>query len=439
MSGERQRVHDLWPEGLMRARAGDAAPEVEVVRPRTPEEAAAVLRSGRRLVPAGGRSGVCGALAPAGDLVVLDLGGLDHVEIDEHDLLVRAGAGVGGLALERRLNERGLTLGHHPSSRPVATVGGLVSTRSSGQESTRYGGVEDLVVGLTVALADGRLLPARVHPRSAAGPALDQLLVGAEGGLGVVLEAVLRVRRLPEAVVGRGWRLPGVGPGLAALREVVQRDLRPLVLRLYDPEDSALQGLSEGCLLVGAAAGPPAVAEAEAGVLAEVVEAAGGEPLGEEPWERWRRHRFDLSADRLQDLLEPAGAYLDTIELGATWSALPPLYAEVKDHLSASTGLALCHFSHPVGQGCCAYFTFAGTADGEEAALAAHAEAWRGAMAAALRLGATITHHHGVGRARAPWIRAELGEWWNVWERVRAALDPEGRLNPHAVGGRVRA
>jgi len=160
-------VHDLWPLALMRARAGARFPEVEVARPASAEEVAALLRSGRRVIPMGGGSGVCGALAPAPGDLVLDLGALDRVEIDEANLLVRAGAGVNGMDLERRLNERGLTLGHFPSSLPVTTVGGLVSTRSSGQESSRHGSIEDLLVGLTVALEDGTIAEARVHPRSA--------------------------------------------------------------------------------------------------------------------------------------------------------------------------------------------------------------------------------------------------------------------------------
>lgn len=430
-------VHDLWPLGLMRRRAGVQIPAVEVLRPTSFEAAAAALRSGRRVVPMGGASGVCGGLAPGPDDLVLDLTGLDGVEIDEANLLVRAGAGVNGLALERRLNDRGLTLGHFPSSLPVATVGGLVSTRSAGQESSRHGNVDDLLLGLTVALPDGTIAEARVHPRSAVGPPLHQLFVGAEGALGVVLEAVLRIRRLPEAVVGRAWRLPGVDSGLEALREVMQRDLRPLVLRLYDPDDSALQGLNDGCLVVGAVAGPRAVASAEAALLAELVQAAGGEPLGEEPWRGWLSRRFDLSADRLRDFLEPPGAYLDTIELAATWTALPGLYRAVKAHLMATASLALCHFSHAYGQGCCAYFTFAGSAEGEADAEAIYREAWRGTMEAALGHGATISHHHGVGQVRAPWVRADLGGWAVVWDRVRQALDPDGRLNPQAMGGRA--
>jgi len=391
-------------------------------------------------VPMGGASGVCGALAPAEGDLVLDLRGLDRVEIDEANLLVRAGAGVNGLDLERRLNERGLTLGHFPSSLPVATVGGLVSTRSSGQESTRHGSVEDLVLGLTVALDDGTVVEARPHPGTAAGPPLHLLFVGAEGALGVVLDAVLRVRRQPEAVVGRGWRAAGVEAGLGVLREAMQRDLRPLVLRLYDPEDSAFQGhAAGGCLLVGATAGPRAVARAESDVLAGLAAAAGAKPLGEAPWERWLAHRFDLSADVLRDVLAPPGAFLDTIEVAATWTVMPGLYEEVKAHLAAASGgLALCHFSHASAQGCCAYFTFAGSASDEPAAEAAYRAAWRGAMEIALRRGATISHHHGVGQVRAPWIRAELGGWWDVWSRVRRALDPDAALNPWGVGGTAR-
>jgi alkyldihydroxyacetonephosphate synthase len=433
---ERRPVRDLWPLALMRARAGEAPPEVEVARPATAREVAELLRSGRRIVPMGGASGVCGALAPEPGDLVIDLGAFDRVEIDDANLLVRAGAGVGGVALEERLNERGLTLGHFPSSLPSTTVGGLVSTRSSGQESSRHGGVEDLLMGLTVALEDGRIVEARAHPRTAAGPPLHLLFVGAEGALGVVLEAVLRVRRLPEAVIGRGWLLPTIGPGLDVLREAMQRDLRPLVLRLYDPEDTAFQGLGGGCLLVGAAAGPRAVAEAEAALLAQLAAGAGGEPLGAAPWERWLAHRFDLSAERLRDYLRPHGAFLDTIELAASWTGLPGLYDEVKAHLVTAAGLALCHFSHAYAQGCCAYFTFAGSAPDEPGAEAAYREAWRGTMEIALRRGATISHHHGVGQVRAPWVRRELGGWWEVWSRVRRALDPEARLNQRGMGGR---
>ncbi|HLH67733.1 MAG TPA: FAD-binding oxidoreductase [Candidatus Dormibacteraeota bacterium] len=437
MRTERRSVHDLWPLALMRWRSAGAPPAVEVARPERFEEVAELLRearrAGRRVLAMGGASGVCGALAPEPDDLVLDLSALDRMEVDEHDLVVRAQAGVNGLRLERWLNRQGMTLGHIPASLPVASLGGLVSTRSSGQESSRYGSIEDLVLGLTVALADGTLVEARVQPRTAVAPPLHLLFVGAEGSLGIVLEAVLRVHRLPEAVLGRGWRLDTLEAGLEVMRAAMQGGLRPLVLRLYDPEDAALQGL-EGWSLVAAAAGPTALAEAEAALLAGLAGRVGAEDLGERPWQSWLEHRFDLSAERLRDLLAVPGSFLDTVELAATWSRLPALYREVKAHL-ARAGVVLCHFAHATGQGCCAYFTMAGSAPDEAAAERAHGEAWRGAMEIALRHGATISHHHGVGRARAPWVAAEMGGWWEVWRRVRSALDPGRVLNPNGVGG----
>jgi alkyldihydroxyacetonephosphate synthase len=433
-------VRDLWPLALMDERAGTPPPKVVVVRPEGREQVAAVLRwaaaNGAPVTPMGGASGVCGALSPEAGEVVLDMGAFDRVlEIDDTNLVCRCEAGVNGLELERRLNERGLTLGHYPSSLPGTTVGGLISTRSSGQESSRYGSVEDMVLGLAVVLPDGTFAAPRPGPRSAAGPALHQLFAGAEGGLGVVVGAVLRVHRLPEATVGRGYVFDDLRAGLDCMRRVMQTGVRPLVMRLYDPEDSAFNGYEVGpleCALVVATAGAEPVARAEAAVVKDL--AGTARELGAAAWERWQRHRFDLSAERLKELMAPAGAYLDTVELAAPWTALEDLHAKVKAAIAVG-GLALCHFSHAYEQGCCAYFTFGGSSESEASARAAYGRAWEGAMSASLELGATITHHHGVGRARARWIADEMGGWMKVWTAVKEGLDAGGIMNPRAVGG----
>jgi alkyldihydroxyacetonephosphate synthase len=388
------------------------------------------------IVPVGAATGVCGAAtADRGD-VALDLGAFDRIlAIDADNLTVHVQAGVIGLALEETLLAHGLTLGHYPSSLPVSTVGGLVATRSSGQESSRHGSIEDMLLGLTAVLPDGTLVEPRPGPRSAVGPALHQLFVGSEGALGVVLDVVLRVHRKPAAVVGGGWVFQDLRSGLDAVREIMQRDLRPLVLRLYDEEDTAFQGIGEGgCLLVAAAAGEPAVAAAEWGVLSEICKPA--HELGGSAFDHWRDHRFDLSARRLLDFLAPPNALVDTIEVAAPWTLIADVHREVKAALAGAAGIALCHFSHAYAQGCCAYFTFAGGAADEHEAEQRYLAAWDGAMAACRSLGATISHHHGVGRARAAWAAAEMGGWSSVWRQVRSGLDPAGVMNPHAVGGR---
>ena len=433
-------VRDLWPLAIMQERAGNVPPRVLVVRPAGREQVAALLRwatSHRVAVtPMGGGSGVCGALAPAAGELVMDMGAFERVlEIDETNLTCKCEAGVNGYALEQQLNSRGLTLGHYPSSLPGTTVGGLIATRSSGQESSRYGSIEDVVLGLAVVLADGTFAAPRPGPRSAAGPALHQLFLGAEGGLGVVVGAVLRLHRLPETTFGRGYAFRDLRAGLECMRSVMQAGIRPLVMRLYDAEDTLFSGydVHDGeCALVIATAGLHDVAEAESRAVERF--AGDARQLGEEPWQRWQKHRFDLSAERLKAFLAPPGSYLDTIELAGSWTVLADLHARVKPAIAVG-GLALCHFSHAYQQGCCAYFTFGGSGGDEAEARAAYGRAWEGAMSAALELGATISHHHGVGQARARWVADELGGWMNVWRAVKNGIDPERIMNPRAVGG----
>jgi alkyldihydroxyacetonephosphate synthase len=423
----------------MRERGGDQPADVLVVRPATYEQVSRLLvlaaAEGLKLVPVGAATGVCGAVAVGEGQVALDLRGLDRIlGVDEIDLTCRVQAGVIGMDLEDHLTARGLTLGHYPSSLPVSTVGGLVATRSSGQQSTYYGNVEHLVLGLTVALADGTILTPLPGPRSAVGPGLQQFLVGSEGGLGVILEVVFRVARLPEAVIGRGYLFDELGAGLEAMRTLLQRGIRPLVLRLYDQDDTRFQGGdTDGCLMIVAVAGAGGVAAAQAEVVEACARAA--KPLGEASWSRWIEKRFDLSADRLREFLATPASLLDTIEVACRWSALERLHGDIKSAL-APAGIALCHFSHGEPQGCCAYFTFGGIAASEEAARATYSQAWEGAMEACRRHGASVSHHHGVGQVRAGWARQELGGWWRAWEALRDGLDPAALLNPRALGGR---
>ena len=430
----------MWPLGLMDERGGLQRPKVLVARPAGREQVIAILRwAGANEVavtPMGGASGVCGALAPRAGELVVDMSRFDSIlGLDETNLTCTCESGVNGLVLEKHLNERGLTLGHFPSSLPGTTIGGLIATRSSGQESSRYGSIEDMVLSLAVVLPDGTFAAPRPGPRSAVGPALHELWLGSEGALGIVLGAVLRVHRLPDLVVGRGYAFNNLAAGLETMRAVMQSGIKPLVIRLYDAEDTVFSGYdvpADACVLVVATAGLAEVAKAEADAVKRF--AGDATDLGEEPWHRWEKHRFSLSAERLKAFLEPPGAYLDTIELAARWTALPELHARVKSAIAIG-GLALCHFSHAYEQGCCAYFSFGGSADTEGEARAAYGRAWESAMTAALELRATISHHHGTGQARARWVADEMGGWMRVWRAVKEGIDPTGTLNPRALGG----
>src|SRR5687768_4731349 len=212
-----------------------------VVRPTTAEEAADVLAVCNEahvpVTPAAGRSGVCGAAVPVHGGIVLDLCDLAGiVGVDDDSLLLDVRPGTFGDVLEDDLRaQHDVTLGHWPQSMRLSTVGGWLACRSAGQYSTRYGKIEDMVVGLEVALADGRVVrTGGTGPRAANGPDLTQLFVGSEGTLGVITEARLRMHPVPPAERRAAYAFDSFADGLDACRRIMRRGATPAVLRLYD-------------------------------------------------------------------------------------------------------------------------------------------------------------------------------------------------------------
>lgn len=196
--------HDWWPLTLVWDRQGDRpARPAAVVRPGSTEEVAAVLTAAsaeRTPVTAfGGRSGVCGGSLPVRGGISLDLTRLDEiVDIDSENLMCRTQAGVFGPDYEAALADAGLTGGHFPQSIDLSTVGGWIACRGAGQYSNRYGKIEDIVRGLEVVLADGRVLRTNPVPAAATGPDLMRPFVGSEGTLGIITAAVLKLFPRPR-------------------------------------------------------------------------------------------------------------------------------------------------------------------------------------------------------------------------------------------------
>ncbi|HEX3605764.1 MAG TPA: FAD-binding oxidoreductase, partial [Candidatus Dormibacteraeota bacterium] len=412
-------AHDLWPRALIRERAGEVLPGPDaVVWPATREQVAAVCaachRAGVPLTPFGAGTGVCGAAIPVRGGVVLDLKRLDRIlawDLESGWVVVEPG--LLGVRLEEACRERGRTTGHHPSSLALSTVGGFVATRSAGQLSTRYGRIDDLVAGLEAVLPDGTPVSLRAQPSSGAGPDLRRLFLGSEGGFGVVVEVTLRLHPLPERRVDHAAVFDGFAAGVAAVRELLQAGLRPSLLRLYDPADTALQaaelgvGEGSGALLLSSCEGRAGVAEAEAAELAAICASHGGSPRDPAAVEAWYRRRDDIGFAQARYLPLP-GAVLDTVELAAPWPRLVALHQSVRRRLGGRL-IVLCHLCHGYPDGACLYFSFAGVTGDDGEALRLHEELWEEVMAAAAESGASIAHHHGAGLARAPYLAGELG------------------------------
>lgn len=442
------RTRDCWPSLSMRERAGERlARPAAVAWPATVEQAAGLYAwasdRGIPVVPYGGGGGVTGGAAPIAGGLMLDTKRLDRIgPLDEVSGLVTVGPGVIGQVLEEWLGARNWTLGHFPSSITVSSVGGFAAARSAGQSSTKYGKFEHMVAGLTAVLPDGTIVRRAPQPASAAGPDLTQVLLGSEGTLGVITELVLRVHPVPEAIALRGYRVPSFQAGLDVVRSLLRQGLRPAVLRVYDEADTGLfhPEVGGGCLLITMCEGWVPLVALESKAIGLAVAAHGGDDLGEEPGRRWHERRYDASY-KLADYLKPGGAFgdavaLDTMEVAAPWGALPATYDAIRGALGTAMDLVLCHCSHAYSDGACLYFTFGAAAAGDEDSARRRYDAgWAAALDAAVAAGATITHHHGVGLLRAPWLRRELGDGgWTMLQRIKAALDPAGIANPGKLG-----
>jgi len=439
---------DWWPLtiGWALAREIPALPAA-VARPDSAAEVAAVLACcNDARVPvtaAAGRSGVSGASVPVFGGIVLDMTAMAGItDIDDESLLVGALPGTFGDVLEDELRRHGLTLGHWPQSIALSTVGGWLACRSAGQYSTRYGKIEDMVAGLQVALADGRIIrTGGAAPRAATGPDLTQLFVGSEGTLGVITEARLRVHPAPEAERRAAYGFESFEAGLDTCRRILRRGATPAVLRLYDGTESLRSfGVAGKHLLIVLDEGEPTLVEAVMGIVSQECAGPDVERLDDALVGQWLTQRNDVSA--LETYIR-SGIVVDTIEIAAHWPVLPAIYRSALDALQGIDGTlaASAHESHAYPDGACLYFTFAGKppANGAAGSVANaqdiyYRRAWDAVIAATLAHGGTLSHHHGVGLNRGRHLARALGPAFGVLISLKAALDPNGVLNPGKLG-----
>jgi alkyldihydroxyacetonephosphate synthase len=310
--------------------------------------------------------------------------------------------------------------------------------------------------------------------RPCAGPDLAELLMGSEGTLCAFTGANLRVYPLPQHRAFRAFRFRSVEAGLAAIRSVVQDGLRPAVVRLYDPFDTAMvgrkkhaapaevvppseRGLLRGellpiltrlvaprafgdprlinraadlfrrCLLVLMFEGEARRTLQEEGRARDLCKEAGGADLGDEPARRWYRTRYDVSY-HMSPVVD-GGMLADTMEVATTWDRVLEVYHRIRE-AAAPLAFTMCHFSHAYLEGCSLYFSFAVAGQGDAAVESRYDDLWKAALSAALAAGATVSHHHGVGLLKVRALAEQLGDARRLFYGLKRALDPDGIMNP---------
>ena len=430
---------DWWPLAMHWALAG-AVPQRAgaVCRPTSTDDVAAVLAAcSAAAVPvtaAGGRSGVCGASIPVFGGVLLDLTAMQGIiEIDAESGVVEVWAGTFGPELETELRQRcAMTVGHFPQSFDIATVGGWVACSGAGQFSTRYGKIDEMVVGLEVVLADGTVLRTGHGPAAAMGPDLTHLFLGSEGTLGVITRVWLRAHPVPTHERRAAYTFVDFEKGIEACRLILRRGATPAVLRLYDAVESKRGHGGDGtqCVLLVLDEGEIGLVEATLGVVED--ECAAASPASLDLVEQWLTHRNDTNA--LQELTRKRFV-VDTMEIAAPWSKLATIFDAALEALMAvpNARAASCHLSHSYLDGACLYFTFAASSPPDEIE-ATYVAMWDAGQRAVLTAGGNLSHHHGVGLNRARFMAESMGSSLNVLQSLKDTLDPGGILNPGKLG-----
>jgi len=326
-------------------------------------------------------------------------------------------------------------LNHSPQSLDRSTIGGWIATRACGQFSSRWGGIEDFALALTVALANGETIATRLAPRAAIGPDIKSIFIGSEGTLGVFLDVTLKIFPLAETRLLETISFPSVESGLKGMRRLMQSGLRPFLLRFYDADESVFAARWSGVtppdkahLFFLGCEGLKDMALAEYRAAMQILHSEGGEKLGPEMAQGWMDHRFDFSG--VENRLAQPGGVAETIEVADLWDGIHETYKALKHDLSPFAEHVLGHFSHAYPQGASLYMILLGEAADAITAEARLREIWKVAMRTSMEQGAVISHHHGIGLARQEYLRQELGSSHAVLEKVKNALDPHGILNP---------
>jgi alkyldihydroxyacetonephosphate synthase len=425
----------------------DTPPPAAIVYPDSAEEVRKVLmfcdKNKINVIPRSGKTATEGGLENwKENSVVIDGKNLNRIiKIDPYNMQATVQAGVPLQSLEDELRKQGLTTGHSPQSKPVAQLGGLVATRSIGQFSTLYGGIEDMVVGLECVFPDGHTARIKNVSRRAGGPDIRHIVIGSEGTLCYITEVTVKLFRFYPDHKFYGYLIDSVDAGIKMLREVIVAGYRPSVARVYSEEDARqhfYHFYKNKCVLIFMAEGPaPMVKAASEGIedavskyRDSIVEQVDSKLLDE--WFdnlNWSQKDID---DEVQGMIDNDSHDGFTTEISADWETIPQIYHNVIDRIRKefrrAKDLTMLggHSSHSYINGTNMYFVYNYkiNCEPEDEMKIYHHPIQTIIVEETLKLGGSMCHHHGIGKYRSQWTKDEHGSAYYILEKLKAAFDP---------------
>jgi len=382
------------------------------------------------------------------------------IEFNETDQTITVQPGMSGPTLERVLNEaqerfgakRAYTCGHFPQSFEYSSVGGWVVTRGAGQNSTYYGCISDIVLAQEYKTPVG-VIKTDTYPRKACGPDIDQMMMGNEGSFGILTEVTLKIfRYMPETIKRFSYMFADWETAQKAAREMMQSEAGyPSVFRLSDPEETSImlymygvmdsplkhifqfKGFKEGemCLFIGFTNGEKGFSKNAAKHAKKVAKKYGGISLTGYVTKSWEKGRFN--DPYMRDTMQDFGIAIDTMEASVNWSNMTKVHEEVRAFCkSRPKTVCMTHMSHVYPQGANLYWIFiTKVSDPEE-----FKEYQGGILTAIQKSGASMSHHHGIGKMFAPWLEGFLGEdEYKAIKALKEHFDPNNIMNPGGTLG----
>jgi alkyldihydroxyacetonephosphate synthase len=423
-----------------------------VVNVESTEEVSAILKFANEntinVVPRTGHSATEGGLETAVEnSIVVDGSGMNKIiKIDKYNMQATCQCGVPLQKLEDLLREQGYTTGHSPQSKPLAQMGGLVATRSIGQFSTLYGGIEDMVVGLEAVFPNGKITKIKNVPRRAAGPDIRHVIIGNEGTLCYITEVTVKIHKfMPENNIFLGYTLDNMKVGFEVLREVMFNGYKPSVARLYDVADAAYHFshfAQDRCVLIFMAEGAAGIAKATAEGISDIVSKHGEcQKVDSKLIETWFAD-LNWGPDKIaQERIEIAETQNIgfTTEVSGCWDCINEIYesvvARVPEEVPDITMIG-GHSSHSYINGTNMYFVYYYNivdCKPEEEITKYHNPINKIICEETLKYGGSIVHHHGIGKARVPWVKDEYQSSYYILETLKKAFDPKGIMNAGTI------
>jgi len=382
------------------------------------------------------------------------------ISFNEVDQTITVEAGMSGPKLEDILNhavqefgaKRAYTCGHFPQSFEYSSVGGWVVTRGAGQNSTYYGCITDICLSQKYATPRG-VVETSHYPREATGPNLNQIMMGSEGTFGVLTEVTLKVfRYMPENRKRFSYMFKNWNDAMSAAREMMQKECgyssvfrlsdeeeTSMMMRLYNIDDTPLGGIlsalgykdNERCMFLGFTDGEIGYSKNVAKNISKIARSYGAMPMTGIVTKSWEKGRFN--DPYLRDTLMDFGVCTDTLECTVNWSNMEKVHRDVRKvcHALPNT-VVTTHMSHCYPQGANLYFIFITKMKDEDEFKKYHSTI----LDAIQKSGAAISHHHGIGKMFAPWLKYYEGSTeYGVLETLKDYFDPKYNMNPGGTLG----